>query len=69
MDTDISAEWEKAKGETCPVCGTETLCLMLTEGVKSCPRCSRKIEGRTDQEIEMKSLIRSLRGLRSKNRK
>ena len=57
-------DWEAAVPPLCPNCQQETL--QLINGI--CPRCGRKVKERTDQEIEMNSLVRSLREQRARNR-
>jgi len=58
------SDWEKAGGTYCPDCKMETV--RLSNGL--CPVCSRKAKERTEQEIEMEALRRSLHDQRARNR-
>lgn len=61
-----SEDWDRAAGEICPSCDRETLRLLPAGNTKVCPACAMKVEKRTDQEMEMIALLRSLRGSRHK---
>ena len=58
-------DWERSGGNPCPSCHKETL--RLIDGV--CPVCARKAKERTDEEIEVEALSRSLREQRARNRR
>jgi len=58
-------DWEKSRGVPCPRCGQETV--RFIRGI--CLICARKAEERTEQEIEMEALSRSLREQRARNRR
>lgn len=57
-------DWGGVAPPLCPICQQETL--QLINGI--CPRCGRKVKERTDQEVEMESLSRSLRQQRARNK-
>lgn len=58
-------DWNNTGGLRCPRCGQETV--RFIRGV--CLVCARKAEERTEQEIEMEALSRSLREQRARNRR
>ena len=58
-------DWNNTGGLRCPRCGQETV--RFIRGV--CLVCARKAEERTDEEIEMEALSRSLREQRARNRR
>lgn len=59
-----SNDWDRAGGASCSRCGRESL--QFRDGV--CPACATNAKERTDQEIEMGALLRSLRGQRARNK-
>jgi transposase-like protein len=62
-------DWAKANGVPCPACGQETYRLLAVGSKRLCPSCTRTVQERSDQEIEMQALVRTLRDMRSKNRR
>ena len=63
------ADFERAAGIACPSCGRETLRLLPLGKRQVCLACSRKAIEHSEQEMEMKALLRSLRESRRRNRK
>lgn len=64
-----TADWALARGRLCPKCHREVYQLVKAGGASdpaSCLRCARKVEEQSDQVIEMKALLATLRQQRSR---
>lgn len=72
LESQVSASpdnWAMARGDPCPACGRDSLRFQLVGNKRVCPSCYGKAQERQGQEMDMKSLLRTLRRTHDKNRR